>query len=490
MAGKLKTDVDSVRRLLRILLQFPGMGPALRRSARKALAVGHMARLHAVAGAVIKVLARRGDLIRVVADGDGPQARVLYWARRSGRLLDLTALASGHRRLPGVDEHGQQASHEISATPPASLEADAGLGVVSRFLAAMESAQNLQIGDPLSGDREVVLDGILRLLSQFLPDVRLCIMLHGEQGDTVTSGRIVFATGDASGPLWLRSRAMGTTMWIDARQELPASVREVLWPRPEGAEVTEGAESGFTGCIALPLYDPTPPGAEDGVEVGELGLVFVAAAWETSRENVLRMGRRVADFVARRWRRQNEVNQRIHTDSLTGVCNRAFFDSQLILELERAKRQKAALTVVLGDLDHFKQINDRYGHQAGDKVLCAVAQELQKGLRRIDHICRIGGEEFALILPDTPAPAAQEAVMRLLARLNRMQISLAPLADSCRATLSFGVVTFPAGGDEPSELYRKADAMLYRSKRTGRNRCSIWNPTGEPLTLLPPVATG
>ncbi len=180
-----------------------------------------------------------------------------------------------------------------------------------------------------------------------------------------------------------------------------------------------------------------------------------------------------------------EVNQRIHTDSLTRVYNRAFFDSQFTLELERAQRAERPLSLVICDIDHFKAINDRYQHHNGDRILKMVARCMREELRRIDHVCRIGGEEFALILPETDPEAACEVMGRLVNTPFREDIIHQGTTELVTVTCSFGVATFPAGGADAFELYRKADAMLFLSKDLGRNQCHFWNPQGDHYQLKP-----
>jgi diguanylate cyclase (GGDEF)-like protein len=352
----------------------------------------------------------------------------------------------------------------------------------------MEEAQNLSLGDPQSGEREVILGSILSLLERLIPHIQLFICLDGEASELPCGPRIFFGAGDPPAPRWLAGRKPGKAVLIPSWLELPAQVREILDQRSAVPTGEPGPEAGrYRGGIAVPLYEPDSfdPGADfSGPEVG---LLFLVPRQSLTQPDLLSLGMRLSRFVSRRWRHVQEVNQRIHTDSLTGIHNRAFFDSQFALELERAKRNRSPLTLVLADLDHFKRINDLHGHQVGDEVLTLVARELQKGLRRIDHVCRIGGEEFGLLLPDTSPDAAQEVLARLQAGLASVSLAPPEAPAPVKVTLSFGVVTFPEGGTDAATLYRKADAMLYLSKRLGRNRCSFWNPSGEPSTLLSPV---
>ncbi len=203
---------------------------------------------------------------------------------------------------------------------------------------------------------------------------------------------------------------------------------------------------------------------------------------------MLRLAGRVSRFVTRRWRSQRDVNRRIHNDGLTGVYNRRYFDHQFTHELERARRSSVPLTLVLADLDHFKNINDRLGHHTGDRVLQLVARRLLEELRRIDHVCRIGGEEFALILPDTSPAAAREVMRRLLDAALVLEEGADGAAGPVRVTFSYGVVTSPDAGTDAFELYRKADAMLYLSKDAGRDRCHFWSTDGDHFEMLPGIS--
>jgi diguanylate cyclase (GGDEF)-like protein/putative nucleotidyltransferase with HDIG domain len=153
------------------------------------------------------------------------------------------------------------------------------------------------------------------------------------------------------------------------------------------------------------------------------------------------------------------------TDPLTMLANRRGFRELLDLELARARRSELPMTVITGDLDHFKEVNDRSGHQAGDAVLRRVARVLEGRKREIDGVARIGGEEFALVLPDTDAHDALIVAERLRCEL-RDELS----DDAVPVTVSFGLATFPDHGATAASLVRAADEALYAAKRSGRNR--------------------
>jgi diguanylate cyclase (GGDEF)-like protein len=405
--------------------------------------------------------------------------------RDGARLIDLTALTQPPTQ-PKSKTHSPKVDHSNRDTNLLYQAHPSRFANFDRVLVAMEQAQNLRIGDPLSGERDVILDNILSLLSLFLPSLQLFILLFGERPEQWTSDRIHFTSSDRPLPHWLVSRAKGTEIWITSWLELPDDIKLALTKlTQETDEEPTQVSARFDRCLAVPLTEPQwdPHGETDVSQ--EAGLLFALPRNGWARDELLKVVRRLSSFVTRRWRHLRDVNQRIHNDSLTGVHNRAFFDSQFGIELERAKRDGSAMALVLGDLDHFKEVNDRYGHQAGDEVLKLVARELQRAMRRIDHVCRIGGEEFALILPNTPASAAQEVMARLLSRLAKLSVRLPEMEAPINVTLSFGAVTFPDGGSDAFELYRKADSMLYLSKGTGRNRCHFWIQSDEPLVILP-----
>ena len=160
------------------------------------------------------------------------------------------------------------------------------------------------------------------------------------------------------------------------------------------------------------------------------------------------------------------------TDALTGIANRRSFDDHLAREWRRMVRERSAMTVILGDIDFFKNFNDLYGHQAGDACLQAVAQAMRsQAARPGDFIARYGGEEFVIVLPRTSAAGARHIAEQIRRAVEALGI---PHADSRAApavTISLGVAqAAPTAGLEPEALLRAADAALYKAKAQGRNR--------------------
>jgi diguanylate cyclase (GGDEF)-like protein/PAS domain S-box-containing protein len=172
------------------------------------------------------------------------------------------------------------------------------------------------------------------------------------------------------------------------------------------------------------------------------------------------------DITARK-RTEDDVKLLATVDPLTGAYNRRQGDALLAAEFARRARDGRDFAVLMLDIDHFKAVNDRFGHEAGDAVLCALVRDGQKALRAVDMLVRWGGEEFLVVLPDTTVDAAMGAAERLRAALAEMQV-VAPGATAIRVTASIGVAV-PLT-DDPGELLRRADLALYAAKRGGRNR--------------------
>ena len=158
------------------------------------------------------------------------------------------------------------------------------------------------------------------------------------------------------------------------------------------------------------------------------------------------------------------------TDPLTGLLNRRALEEQFELELERARRTSGPLSVIVGDLDGFKAVNDRFGHHAGDQALHKLADELNRWKRRIDMASRIGGEEFALLLPETDERGAFLVAERLR-RATQRCFADGPMP----LTISFGVATFPEHGDGADQLLHAADRALYAAKDLGKDRSVIYS---------------
>jgi diguanylate cyclase (GGDEF)-like protein/PAS domain S-box-containing protein len=159
-------------------------------------------------------------------------------------------------------------------------------------------------------------------------------------------------------------------------------------------------------------------------------------------------------------------------DSLTGLYNRRYLEDALIRELHRAERGAKPVSVVMIDIDHFKQFNDNFGHDAGDFVLSALARAIAKSIRPSDIACRYGGEELAIVLPDASLECAQERVAQMrVAIRNTNSTHLGQALPP--PTASYGIAVYPKDGTRPADLLRSADQALYRAKQAGRDRVCV-----------------
>ncbi len=192
-----------------------------------------------------------------------------------------------------------------------------------------------------------------------------------------------------------------------------------------------------------------------------VGAFLSMVLWRKDRANVL-LQRALRESHA-------ELEALARTDALTGLVNRREFDRLASLELSRARRAASATAFIMVDLDLFKQINDTYGHPAGDEVLRCCARTLRESVRETDAIARLGGEEMMIVLPNTAEPAAMQLAERLRATLAASAVRWEGVTISF--TASFGVAAVDAGAEATIEqVYRATDDALYAAKELGRDR--------------------
>ena len=462
-----------MRTLAQHLLAVARVPTPLRRALRVALASHDTGALLRTSRSVVAGLIRRGDLVRVLIDDDAAREGRFYALRDHSALLDLTPLYVPGEAPVSRTETSRADGETLAPDPLATLDT----GLHERLLNAMERAQDVTVTRTTGNGVAGILQDVLDLLEPTFPHAELHIELFADADVPEPLSR-VDASPRRGRPLWSATRVEGEAVWIQSWSELPDFLRR----RIDG----DDAPGGFAAGVAVPLYPPReelPPEARETIP--EAGLLYVVHTTPIEREALINLAFRISRFVTNGWRQNRLMSRLVHTDNLTGVHNRAFFDEQFALEIERVHRRKSRLVLLLRDIDHFKDVNDRYGHPAGDRVLKSVARELLQGLRRIDLVCRIGGEEFALVLPDTDLEAARDVVTRIQVRIANLRLSDPGATEPLRVTISFGGVEYPGAGDTPDELYRNADRMLYLSKQRGRNRCHFWNPDGDPILTLP-----
>jgi len=172
---------------------------------------------------------------------------------------------------------------------------------------------------------------------------------------------------------------------------------------------------------------------------------------------------------------QGELEKLSLTDSLTGLYNRRHLMGTLASEVQRSRRLRRAFSVLLADVDRFKQYNDTHGHLAGDAALVKIAEVFRKTTRQVDCVARYGGEEFVVILPDADKAEAGAVAEKLRNRVAKTRFPKAETQPGGKLTISVGVASYPSDGADGEALLNAADFALYRAKESGRNRVTIFD---------------
>lgn len=197
--------------------------------------------------------------------------------------------------------------------------------------------------------------------------------------------------------------------------------------------------------------------------------------WYLFSEQVMNQGDLLvqAKDITRQKLLENQLHKMALTDPLTGIANRRCFVDSVESELSRCRREQQGVSFLLLDLDHFKKINDTYGHQGGDQALKSVSETIRQTLRQYDIFGRIGGEEFAVFLGNTDLTTAVDIAERLRQAIEKQVIVFDQV--SFQVTTSVGLTSLPSSV-EFEQLYLHADEALYRAKQAGRNRVVTYGP--------------
>jgi two-component system cell cycle response regulator len=253
-------------------------------------------------------------------------------------------------------------------------------------------------------------------------------------------------------------------------------VTDVMMPRMDGYELARRVRANpLTRFIPIIIQTAARNDAQDlrrGAEVGALGYITDPLDIDLLLARV----RTLLDFKGY----LDTCEEQAFTDHLTGLANRRRFERQLEREVGRTLRYGRPFCLLLLDIDHFKQVNDTHGHEAGDEAIRRLAKSLQAGTRGIDLAARIGGEEFAVLLTETGFEGGAEVAERLRHAIKQEEIPAVG-----HITASFGVAEFPACAQTGRELLTAADAAMYEAKRQGRDRvaralCTQAEPNPSP----------
>jgi len=228
--------------------------------------------------------------------------------------------------------------------------------------------------------------------------------------------------------------------------------RPYLFRFPHNRPITGGVDFMYQNCTFMPVKN----------ETGEVGSVCVTL-FDATDTGISQTGLRNA---------MERLSESSNRDGLTGIYNRRYLEQRLATEFDCSKRYEGHFSFMLFDLDHFKKVNDTYGHLAGDAVLCAISQRIGGLLRTVDILGRYGGEEFGVILPSTSLEGAVVAAEKLKQVVARTPVMYKETA--IPVTVSIGVAEFKAETPNYEHLIHCADIALYFSKGNGRNRVTCY----------------
>jgi diguanylate cyclase (GGDEF)-like protein len=347
-----------------------------------------------------------------------------------------------------------------------------------RFLGVFVARLNFKGIEPLLTDLVVGADGRIRVVR---PDGRSIVRIGGSsdsfpeatlrQLERADGGTVGYTGTDGTEMLgvlayvpgvdWMTIASLpAATAYADIRRSRNTSILMVL-----GLLIVVGTLAyGLGLLVVLPLERLSH--AADRVAHGDLDQeVPVHGGGEVSQLTVV-----FNDMVRRLREGRTELERLSVTDQLTGLSNRRHLDEELIRETQRHERHRRTFAILLLDIDHFKALNDTHGHPAGDAVLRQFAKILKDNTRSGDCVARFGGEEFLVILPETPAAGALHLAEKIRATTEQHKFVLGGDAAEVSVTVSMGLARFPEHGKTPETLIMVADEALYRSKQGGRNR--------------------
>ena len=270
----------------------------------------------------------------------------------------------------------------------------------------------------------------------------------------------------------VREASDGEEALESIREEQPGVVLlDVMMPRMDGHETSKAIKTNPL-TEHIPIIMLTAKGdVRDRVDGLDKGADDYLSKPFDPRELVARVraSMRVKEL-------QDQLKEMAVRDELTSLHNRRYFDQVIVGEISRARRYKRDLCCLMVDVDHFKQVNDTFGHDAGDVVLSAMGKLLKKDMRTTDTVARYGGEEFVILLPETDVPGAAVCAERILDTVREYEFGVDGLGP---VTVSIGVAPLDLEGDKTGEeTVEEADQALYEAKHAGRNCVMICTADG------------
>lgn len=301
-------------------------------------------------------------------------------------------------------------------------------------------------------DLQQLLDRILQILERNIPGARFTILLRDEKTDDLVVRAAAGSWTAVDSPVRVQA-GRGISSWVIEHRE-PQNIEDVrLDPRYVG-------DAQVRSELTVPLVS-------GGRAIGVLVLSHRSVAAFSQRDLMLvqTVGAQIAAAID-----VAELHERLkraaNTDALTGLHNYRYFYDRLEEEIARAERRTAPLAVAFFDLDKLKNVNDTYGHLAGNEVLRLLGQTISGHVRTEDVPARYGGDEFAIVMPDTPRDEAEKVVTRLMEILERTEVDLPSGRKIKMPELSWGVASYPLDGRTARELVDNADTRAYARKRS------------------------
>ncbi len=262
--------------------------------------------------------------------------------------------------------------------------------------------------------------------------------------------------------------------------------RNELWEVVPGGLTEEVLQTGEVLCIedtGLSSFALNPIATREGIRfvicvplkvpgsvVGLLYLNdFVPRQFHLEKLKLISVFASFAAMAIYNARLHTQTKQMAITDALTGLHNHRYFQQLFNQELGRAKRYEKPLSIIFMDIDNFKKFNDTYGHANGDLALALIGKIVTRSLRLIDIAFRYGGEEFAVLLPETRLESALQVAERVRERIEKDTLDMLPFVVGHGITVSIGVACYPLDGSTREELFAKVDALLYKAKESGKN---------------------
>ncbi len=310
-----------------------------------------------------------------------------------------------------------------------------------------------------------ILNAIVQTIESEDPTALCSILLLDKEGKHLLTGAApslpVFYNNAINGvEIGMGVGSCGTAAYLGKRVIVEDIMNHEYW-QPY-ASLAQSA--GLGSCWSEPIV------SSDGTVLGTFA-IYHTAPTQLQKSDVERISfaANLAAVAVEHSKTRAELERRAYSDYLTGLPNRRYFIEEAEVELSRFHRYGGEISLIMFDIDRFKQVNDEYGHSIGDRVLQKIADICRASLRDIDIIGRIGGEEFAILLPHTGAEEAKKAAERLRIAIAEEEIMMSETTKS-KVTASFGVVALHDGNFSIDELLNQVDKALYEAKESGRNR--------------------